>query len=274
MENDDKQQPRQLSTQEAQNRLARSFCGQCEYWKTVSSTSDGPKSTAERIDGVGYSMLALMDGNSGAMGGMAIANKSVVDASGKSSAARLDPELLSAMARVCGQEGLVERAIEFGSARGRLELIAERDPCSHVEMFEFMGRLRAAAIRWTAWAGGDEHLWRQACDGFLMSACALIEGRCEGFEGLALAAITNNGYDEESLCQAGQNWMPPLAEEDPLMQGDLGGDWRYAWSRIWGEESPNARILQGMMAAEEQALELAAAVIEDKSAQQHAAPRI
>lgn len=274
MKNDNKKHPRQLSTQEAQNRLARSFFGLCEYWKTTTADLGGPKNTGERIDGVGYSMLALMDGNSGAMGGMAMANKSAVEASRKSGAARLDPDLLRAMAKVCGQKDLVERAIDFGSARGRLELIAERDPGSHVEMFEFMGRLRAAAIRWTAWAGGDEHLGRQACDGFLMSACALIEGRCEGFEGLALAALTNNGYDEESLCQAGMNWMPPLAEDDPLMQGDLGGDWRYAWSRIWGAESPNARILQEMMAAEEQALELGAAVIEDKDAKKNFAPRI
>lgn len=229
---------------------------------------------ADRIDGLGYSMLALMDGNSGALGGMALANKRAVESSGESRAARLDPGLLAAMAEASGQGGLSVRAIEFGGVCGRLELIAARDEEHHVEMFEFMGRLRAAAIRWANWAGADDALAGQACDGFAMSACALIEGLCEGFEGLAMAAVTSNGYDEASCRQRGENWPPLLDGGDPLMVGDMGGDWRYAWSRTWGGDAPNAIILQEMMAAKAEASAIGEHVPQSKNVPQHGAPRI
>lgn len=253
-----KRSPKEMSTQETQALLAESFLHLAEYWRDVEATGGGgPNNLAERISGIGHSILTLMDGYSGAMCGLACANKAQIDSGAKSSAARLDRGLLAAMATACGREGLSELAIEFGSALGRLELVAERESPMSMEVFEFMGRLRAAAIRWGAWSGdGGDSLDAKACEGFAMSACALIEGRCEGFGGFAMAAMPHED-DKEHQQSNGEDWVPELHDEDPVMTGDLGGNSRSSWSRSWGESSPNTSALRAMMASLDEAKALA-----------------
>lgn len=255
--------PKEMSAQETQECLAENFLHLAEYWREVNAehemTKPGAKTLAERVDGIGHSILTLMDGYSGAMCGLAYANKQKVDSGEKrkSSAARLDQGLLATMGKACGKEGLSELAIKFGSASGRLELIAEREQSMSVEVFEFMGRLRAAAIRWAAWGGdGREGLDAKACQGFAMSACALIEGKCEGFGGFAMAAMPHE-EDQDIQKGLGEDWFPMLDDEDPLVESDLGGAARGEWSRSWGDAGPNASSLRAMMASHEEARELA-----------------
>ena len=254
--------PREMSTQEAQERLAESFLHLAEYWRDVEDAEGGgPRGLAERVDGIGHSILTLIDGYSGAMCGLACANKETVDSGGQeSSAARLDRGLLAAMATACGREALSDLAVEFGSAPGRLELIAERDSAMSMEIFEFMGRLRAAAIRWGDWRGdGGEDLNAKACEGFAMSACALMEGRCAGFAGFAMAAMPHED-DKEHRQSSGEDWFPELADDDPVSACDLAGSSRSWWSRCWGAHGQNASALRAMLASLEEAKTLEHAV--------------
>ena len=143
-------QGRELSRDEARARLVAAVVGISEYWAEHAGPHS-PKDLRGRIDRAGYSFLTLLDGYSAAMCAIACANKFEVDSLGTSVAARLDHGLLAAFVEEAGEPGLSKLAIEFGGAAGRLELRVERPKEDSFERFEFMGRLRCAAARWTEW---------------------------------------------------------------------------------------------------------------------------
>lgn len=107
--------------------------------------------------------------------------------------------------------------------------------------------------------GGEGGPGLRACKGFAMSAAALIEGLCEGFEGLAIAALPHE-EDREHCRNNGESWLPELGKHDPLRRLAQGGDWRLAWSRGWSADSPRTAVVLAMRNANKEAAELEAAI--------------
>jgi hypothetical protein len=240
--------PRAWTAEEARGHAGRSMAGTARYWAEVRGR-DSPTTLAGRLEGAGHSLCCLFDGNTLSVCPIAAAP---IDALGSQASAgcRIDRGLSDEVERVLSTRGLGELAVAFGSLRIGAGEEDREDPSEPL-----FARMSAAAVRWARWAEGEGGSDLAACEGFALSMACVLEGRCEGFGGFALATAPCEA-DEEYHKAEGENWYERLPKEDPIGALDSCGSWRYDWLNGWGQGKAKAVRLGLEMAAFEEAEKL------------------
>jgi hypothetical protein len=238
------------SKQEVCQMLGDKMSGIARYWLKLSDQ----QSLLERLEGMGHSIGASLDGCSLPVCGMILAPKS---AGHTFASGGIEVGLANEVEKSSAHQGLMERARVFAELDAQIAVgspIEDGEAEPNPQLDEMLARWRVASWRWEALALSGGCSEAQAMEGFALSVACVFEG-APGWPGMSLAPMTAP-EDKDYHIEKGQRYFQQTLEDDPILEADVGGSIKTTWINRWKDQGEPAKMLRAALASLKERREL------------------